>query len=89
MFSVAKNEEFSGSYKNVVTFLGLFVVIVSVISVLFFFRLKSPQKVDNECCLIENPRNVFKLDCKPVFNNLCPIDKTCVWDFVDSISKCV
>ena len=43
--TVAKNVkfffEFSGSYKNIVTFLGLFIVIVSVLSILFFFRNKS------------------------------------------------
>ena len=36
--------EFSGSYKNVVTILGLFIVIVSVLSVLFFFSPKYPEK---------------------------------------------
>ena len=39
--------------------------------------------------LIENPRNFFNLDRKTVFNNLCPVQKTYVWDFVDSIPKCV
>ena len=80
--------EFSCSFKNVVIFLGLFIVIVSVLSILFFFRPKSPDKADNECCLIENPRKFFNRDCEPVFNNLCPVHKFCVWDFVDSIPKC-
>ena len=65
--------EFSCSFKNVVIFLGLFIVIVSVLSILFFFRPKSPDKADNECCLIENPRKFFNRDCEPVFNNLCPV----------------
>ena len=62
--------EFSCSFKNVVTFLGLFIVFVSVLSILLFFRPNSPDKADNECCLIENPKKFFNLDCKPVFNNL-------------------
>ena len=80
---------FSGSYKNIVTFLGLFIVFVSVLSILFFFRPKYPEKVVKNCCSIENPGNFFNLDCKTVFNNLCPAHKTCVWDFVDSIPECV
>ena len=36
--------EFSGSYKNIVAFLGLFFVIVSVLNILFFFRPKCPEK---------------------------------------------
>ena len=74
--------EFSGSYKNIVAFLGLFIVIVSVLYILFFFRPKSPEKAANECCLIEN------LDCKSVFNKFCPVHKFRVWDFVDSVPKC-
>ena len=81
--------EFSGSYKNIVTFLGLFYVIISVLSILFFFRPKAPEKIEKECCLVENPRHFFNLDCKTVFNKLCPLYKACVWDFVDSIPKCV
>ena len=80
--------EFSGSYKNIVAFLRLFIVIVSALYILFFFRPKSPEKAANECCLIENPRNFFNLDCKPVFNKLCPVHKFCVWNFVDSVPKC-
>ena len=79
--------EFPSSYKKVVTFLGLFIVIASVPSIFFFFRPKSPEKADKESCLIENRRNFFNVDCKPVFNNLCPVHKFCVWDFVDSIPK--
>ena len=81
--------EFSGSYKNIVTFLGLFFVIISVLSILFFFRPKAPEKIEKECCLAENPRYFFNLDCKTVFNKLCPQYKACVWDLVDSIPKCV
>ena len=81
--------EFSSYYKSFVMFLGLSIVIVSVLLILFFFRAKTPEKVENECCFIEKPRHFFNLDCKTVFNILCPLDKTCVWDFVDSILKCV
>ena len=81
--------EFPGSYKNIVTFLGLFFVIISELSVLFFFRPKAPEKIEKECCLIENPRHFFNLDCKTVFNNFFPLHKACVWDLVDSIPKCV
>ena len=70
--------EFSGSYKNIVAFLRLFIVIVSVLYILFFFRPKSPEKAANECCLIENPRHFFNLDCKSVFNKFCPVHKFCV-----------
>ena len=46
--TVAKKDQFfswfSGSYKNIVTSLGLFFVIVSVIIILFFFRAKTPKK---------------------------------------------
>ena len=80
--------EFSGSYKNIVAFLGLFIVIVSVLYILFFFRPKSPEKAANECCLIENPRHFFNLDCKSVFNKFCPVHKFSVCDFVDSVPKC-
>ena len=59
--------------------MGFFFVIVSVLSTLFFFRRKSPEKTDNECSLVENPRKFFKLDRKTVFNNLCPDHKFCVW----------
>ena len=79
--------EFSGSFINIV-FLGLFFVIVSVLSLLLFFRPKSPEKADYECFLIENPRKFFNLDCKPVFINFRPVHRFCVWDFVDSIPKC-
>ena len=79
--------EFSCSFKNVVTFLGLLIVIVYLLSILFVFRPKSPDKADNECCLIDTPRKFFNLDCEPVFNNFCPVHKFCVWDFVDSIPK--
>ena len=81
--------EFSGSYKNILTFLGLLFVIISVLSILFFFRPKTPEKIEKECCLVENPRHFFNLDCKTVLNKLCPLLKACVWDFVDSIPKCV
>ena len=80
--------EFSCSFKNVVNFLRLFLVFVSVLSILFFFRPKYPDKADDECWLIENPRKFFNLDCELVFNNLCPVHRLCVWDFVDSIPKC-
>ena len=36
--------EFSGSYKTIVAFYGLFFVFVSVISILCFFRPKFPEK---------------------------------------------
>ena len=36
--------EFSGFYRSIVTFLGLFIVFVSVLSILFFFRPKFPEK---------------------------------------------
>ena len=49
--------EFLGSLKNVVTFLGLFIVIVSVLTILFFFRPKSPDKADNECCKFTTRRS--------------------------------
>ena len=82
--------EFLGSYKNIVIFLGLFFVIISVLSILFFFRPKTPAKIEEkECYLVENPRRFFNLDCKTVFKKLCPLHKACVWDFVDSIPKCV
>ena len=48
--------EFSGSYKNIVAFLGLFILIVSVLYILFFFRLKSPEKAANECCVDSVPK---------------------------------
>ena len=69
--------EFSGSYKNTVAFLGLFIVIVSVLYILFFFRPKSPEIAANECCLIENPRHFFNLDCESVFKEL---SKNCQYD---------
>ena len=97
MFKLTNSEQslsvhffkFPDSYKNLVVFLGFFIVIVSVLSILFFFMPKSLEKVQSECCLIENPRSFFNLDCETVFNNLCRVHKTCVWDFVDSIPKCV
>ena len=45
--------EFSGSCKIIQTFLDLSIIIVSVLSVLFFLRIKTPEKIDNERCLIE------------------------------------
>ena len=81
--------EFLGSYKNIVTLLGLFFVIISVISVSFFFRSKDPEEIEKECCLAEDPRHLFKLDCGTVFKKRCPLHKACVWEFVDSILKCV
>ena len=81
--------EFSGSFKNILTFLGLFFVIISVLSILFFFRPKASEKIEKECCLVENPIHFFNLDCITVFNKLCSLHKVCVWDFVDSIPKCV
>ena len=72
--------EFSGSYKNIVAFLGLFIVVISVLYILFFFRPKSQEIAANECCL--------NLDCESVFNKFCPVHKFCVWDFVDSVPKC-
>ena len=65
--------EFSGSNKNIVTFLGPFFVIISVLSILFFCRPKTPEKIEKECCLVENQRQFFNLDCKTVFNKLCPL----------------
>ena len=70
--------EFSGSYKNIVTSLGLFFFIFSVLSILFFFRPKAPEKIEKECYLVENPRHFFNLDCKTVYGI-----------FVDSVPKCV
>ena len=49
--------QFSGSYKKIVIFLGLFIVIVSDLSILFFCRPKSQEGADNECSLIEKSRN--------------------------------
>ena len=49
--------------------MGLFFVIISVLSILFFFRPKAPEKIEKECCLVENPRHFFNLDCKTVINN--------------------
>ena len=73
MFTLKKSEqllnsfnffEFSGFYKDFVTFLGLFFVIDSVLSVLFSFTIKSPEKADNECCLIGNPeKKNLNIDC--------------------------
>ena len=69
MFKLTKSEqllksfnffEFSGFYKDIVTFSGLFFVIDSVLSVLFSFTPKSPEKADNECCLIGNPKKMFQ-----------------------------
>ena len=53
--------------------MGLFFVIISVLSILFFFRPKAPEKIEKEYCLVENPRHFFYLDCKTVFNKLCPL----------------
>ena len=61
--------EFSGSYKNIVTFLGLFFVFISVLSISFFFRPKALEKIEKEYCLAENPRHLLNLNCKTVFNN--------------------
>ena len=72
--------EFSGSYQKIVTFFGLFFVIVSVLSILFFFRPNAPEKIEKECFLVKNPRQLFNLDCKTVFKKLCPLHKACVWD---------
>ena len=55
----------------------------------FSSDLKLQKKIEKECCLVENPRHFFNLDCKTVFNKLCPLHKACVWDFVDSVPKCV
>ena len=44
--------EFSDSYKNIVTFVGLFFVIITVLSILFVFRPKAPEKIEKECCFI-------------------------------------
>ena len=78
--------EFSGSYKNVVTFCD-FSLVLSLYYLFVFFRPKSPEKADIECCLFKNPKSFSNLDCKPVFNNLCLVHNFCVWDFVDSIPK--
>ena len=69
--------ELSVSHKYDVNFLRLFIVIVSVLSILFFFRPKPPEKADNECCLIENPKKLLQSKCKPVFKNLCLDHKFC------------
>ena len=56
---------------------------------MFFFRAKTSEKIENECCLIDKPRHFFNLECKTVFNNICPLHKTCVLDIVDSMPKYV
>ena len=71
--------EFAGSYKDIVIFLGLFFVIISALSILFFFRPKASEKTEKECCLDKNPGHFFNLDCKTVFNKLCP--KLCSINF--------
>ena len=48
---------------------------------MFFFRPKAPEKME-KCCLVENPRHFFNLDCKTVFNKLCLLHKACVWDLL-------
>ena len=65
--------EFSGYYKIIVTFLGLFFVIISVQSILSFFRPKAPENIEKDCCLLENSRNFFNLVCRPLVNNFCPL----------------
>ena len=84
--------EFSGSLKNIVTFFWTFLCYylyftIYVLSILFFFRPKAPKKIEKECCLVENPRQFFNLDCETVFNKLCPLHKACVWGFVYSIPR--
>ena len=79
--TVAKMFSFLGfqvPIQKLLTFVGLSMIMVSVLSILFFFKPKSPEKADKECCLIENSINFFNLDCKPVFNNICPVHKFCV-----------
>ena len=70
--------EFPGSYKNTATFSGFHNVLVSVLSVLFFFRAKTLEKLENESCSNEHLRKFFNLDCKTVFNNLCQFHTFCV-----------
>ena len=50
-----KFSDFVGSYKQQF-FLGFFIVIVFVPSVLVLLRLKFPPKVGSECCVVENPK---------------------------------
>ena len=80
--------EFLGYYKKIAIFVGFFIIVL-LLSILCFFRPKSPAKVDDECCIVENPRNFYKLDCKADFNHLCPVHKTCVWVFEDSVPECM
>ena len=40
--------EVLGSYKKTVTFSRLYIFLVSALSVLFFFRAKTPEKIENE-----------------------------------------
>ena len=78
--TVAKNVyffEYSGLYKSIVHFLGLFIVIVTILSILVVLRPQSPVKLHNECFLNENPRKYYKLDCKPVFISLYSVQKAC------------
>ena len=45
------------------------------------------KKIHNECCLIENPQNVYTIDCKTVFKIFFPVAKTRVWYFAESVLK--
>ena len=57
---------------------------------MFFFRPKSPEKAENECCSIEHPKKFFNLACKTVFNKFCSIHEFCVcWTLlIQYLSAC-
>ena len=73
--------EFSGSYKNIdykLFWVHCLILIVSVLSTCFFL---SELKIEDECCLVENMKHLFKLDCETEFMNLCPLHKAWVSKF--------
>ena len=82
------DSSFSGSYQNLVLFWDF----PSLLSLYYLLCLSSElklQKKENKCCLNENLRHFFNLDCEKMFNNLCPLYNACEWDFVGSKPKCV
>ena len=60
--------EFSGFFQKILTRTFL-----SVRSIWFCFQTKISTKVHNECCLIENPKAFFNLDCKQCLISCCLI----------------